>query len=631
MAELPPLPPGFTLDRPQAQALPPLPPGFTLDSERSAPQATPTDFGRVAALGGRAVGEGAASAGIAPADMALGISKMPGVSGASPATMALKIIQDVTGKTPAQITALAFNKAFGIELPDSETFGGLLSDTLTQSGAPAPETDAEKLGFQAVKGAAAAATGGAALGAARPLMTAASGATGAAAGEATRQAGGGPLLQTAATIAGGLTPYAATEGAKALGRGGAALAEPLFAQGRDKIVGRVLNEAATDPVKARANMANAAELVPGSKPTAAEVSKDYGIISTQRAAKATNPAAFAERSSEQNTARNEFLGVAAKDQKALGNLVKRRDEVTTKLRNDAFEQAKGKQVDNAALIKKIDDMIADPENAGETTQKALQWARAQLEGKTDPRAVYAVRKDIANKIAGQVESDQSVLRYAGKELSAVRGLIDEGIQAIAPAWKSYLLKYRQLSKPIDRMTNLQEAQGRSSLGTVDAQTQLPVFSPAKWRSQVGKLIEDGGLTKGQQERIKRISDDLQRGAALNDPNIRAVGSNTTQDMTAANVLGQALGSTKMTPLVRTLMRPLQWIYKIPEAEMQAKLAEALLDPRLGAALMQKASASNMTRISTLLRERFVAAGLGTGAAEVTQQLRSPEQREAAGQ
>jgi hypothetical protein len=143
------------------------------------------------------------------------------------------------------------------------------------------------------------------------------------------------------------------------------------------------------------------------------------------------------------------------------------------------------------------------------------------------------------------------------------------------------------------------------------------------------MVEDGGLTKGQQERVKRISNDLQRGAAMNDPNIRAIGSNTTQDMTAANVLGQALGSTKMTPLVRTLMRPLQWVYKIPEAELQSKLAEAMLDPKLGAALMQRASGTSMSRVSNLLRERFVAAGLGTGVAVGTQQPqpqeRTPEQ------
>lgn len=604
--------------------------GESVPKWQSAPLVEPeteSAVGRVTALSARAVGEGAASTVLAPADLMVATSTM--APPAIPGQVVFKALQEATGKTPSQLMAAALNKAFGLNLPESTSFQGLLSDTVTQAGAPAPETPAENLGFQAVKGATAAATGGAALGVGRPLMTAASGASGAVAGEATRQAGGGPLLQTAAAIAGGMAPYAITEGAKAVGRGGAALVEPLFERGREKIVGRTLNEAASDPAAAQARMAVAEELVPGSKPTAAEVSKDYGVISTQRAAKATNPAPFAERASDQNTARQMYLGVAAKDQKALDNLVQRRDEVTSKIRDEAFRQAQGKAVDGTAVGKKIDELIADPDNAGETSQKALLWAKAQLEGKTDPRAVYAVRKDIAMKIAGKVSSEESVLRYAGGELRKVNGIIDDAIQAIAPAWKGYLTKYRQLSKPIDRMSTLQEAQARSTLGTVDARTELPVFSPAKWRSQVNKMMADRTLTKGQQERIGRISDDLQRGSAMNDPNIRAIGSNTTQDMTAANVLGQALGSTKMTPLVRTLMRPLQWVYKIPEAELQDKLSEALLDPKIGAALMQKASGSSMARVSALLRERFVAAGTGTGVAVGTQQSqpqeRTPEQ------
>src|SRR5687768_7303073 len=54
MAELPPLPSGFTLDGAPAD-IPPLPAGFTLDSERAAPSGGAL---RQTALAGRAVGEG---------------------------------------------------------------------------------------------------------------------------------------------------------------------------------------------------------------------------------------------------------------------------------------------------------------------------------------------------------------------------------------------------------------------------------------------------------------------------------------------------------------------------------------------------------------------------------------------
>src|SRR5688500_13932179 len=94
--------------------------------------------GRIAALGARAVGEGAASTLLAPADLMTAASRM--APPAIPTLQVLKGLQDATGKTPSQLVALALNKTFGLNLSESESFQGLLSDTLTQAGAPAPET-----------------------------------------------------------------------------------------------------------------------------------------------------------------------------------------------------------------------------------------------------------------------------------------------------------------------------------------------------------------------------------------------------------------------------------------------------------------------------------------------------------
>jgi hypothetical protein len=618
--ELPPLPPGFKLDaQPQAssQELPPLPEGFTLDQPQQ-PRSTGQELGRQTGLAARYGVEGLLS--------------LPGMLANIPAAAANKVLELYDQVRSPTMEELVTGKQPSYRFPDQNQ---AISGALTSAGLPEPETATERVvgdasravaGAGSVIGAANAVPGAisSALQAA-PTMQAVSSATSGAASGATREAGGGPVAQMAAGVAGGLTPYAASEGGKVLGRGLRSLVEPLYNGGREQIVGRTLNQVADNPVAAQANMAQAAEIVPGSKPTAGEVAKDYGIISTQRAVKSSNPSAFANRASEQNTARQEYLGVAAKDQAAVDNLVTRRDQVTGNLRNAAFKQAEGKAIDTKSIVTKVDELLADPDNAGETTQKALQWAKTQLEGKTDPRALYAVRKDLAMKMAGKVGQEESVLRYAGKELGEVRDIIDDAIQGVAPVWKQYLTKYRQLSKPIDRMTALQDAQGKASFAPSDALSGREVLTQAKWKSQVRTLLADAKLTKGQQVRVQRIAADLDRGMSLNDPNIRAIGSNTTQDMTAANVLGQALGSTKMVPFVRTISRPLQWIYKIPEEEMQKVLSEAMLDPAFGAELMKRASGSQIQQVSKLLRERFVASGLGTSGAEAT--LRSEQTKD----
>ncbi len=454
---------------------------------------------------------------------------------------------------------------------------------------------------------------------ASPTFQAASATTGATASQGVRDAGGGPLLQALAGFVGGATPYGLVEGTKALARGSRALVEPFTEAGRNQVVGRTLNQTASDPVKAQANLAAAKEIVPGSKPTVAEVSKDYGLISAQRAARTRSPEEFALRSSQQNTARQEYLDVAAKDQPALTAAITRRDKVTTNLRELAFNQAKGKAVDSGSITANIDKMLKSPDNAGSRTQQALKYAKDEVAGKDDIRSLYAVRKEISDVIAGKVDSEKSFLRYTGGELIKVRELIDDAIQSVAPAWKPYLTKYRQLSKPIERMEAIQEAQGKAGLASSDALTGREVLSQAKFKTQAKALAEAGVLTKGQRTRVQQIADDLDRGMSINDPNIRAIGSNTTQDMTAANVIGQALGSTKLSPFIKTITRPLQWIYRVPEQQLQDLLTEAMLDPATASALMKGATGANLAQVSKLLRQRFQASVAGTTAGQVTQQ------------
>ena len=536
-------------------------------------------------------------------------------------------------------------KKIDFRFPDQNA---ALSDALTQAGLPQPETKTERLVGDVSRAVAGAGTGAGianqvaktATGAtqqvaqkvaAAPGMQGVSAASGATAGGVVREEGGGPWAQFFANVAGGMAPFTLWEGGKALARGGRALLEPLHEKGREQIVGRTLNEAATNAQRARTNMANAKEIVPGSEPTAADVSQDYGIISTQRAVKATNPAPFAERASDQNAARQQYLGVAAKDQKHLDAAITRRDNVTRPLREQAFSAAKGKHVNTTDIESKIDGLLSSPDNAGSRTQQALAWAKEQIAGKTDPRALYAVRKEISDVIAGKVDSEKSFLRYTAGELKQVRSFIDDEIEKIAPTWKQYLTKYRQLSRPIERMGALQESQGKAALAAPDVRTGYDFLSQAKWKTQVNNLLADGKLTKGQQQRVKNIADDLARGASINDSAIRAIGSNTTQDMTAANVLGQMLGSTKMTPLARSVMRPLQWLYKIPEQELKDLLTGAMLDPKIGAELMKNASGAQLGKVSALLRQRFVASGLGTGAAGTNQRPSQSESNQVPGQ
>lgn len=83
-----------------------------------------------------------------------------------------------------------------------------------------------------------------------------------------------------------------------------AAAEPLTEKGRAAIIGRVMNRAAGDNAGAvTQRLQNAAPLVPGSMPTAAEVAESGGIAALQRAMSAADPEAYTHRIGTQNAAR----------------------------------------------------------------------------------------------------------------------------------------------------------------------------------------------------------------------------------------------------------------------------------------------------------------------------------------
>lgn len=87
-------------------------------------------------------------------------------------------------------------------------------------------------------------------------------------------------------------------------KGGKAMLEPLYAGGRDVIVGRAMNEAAGSGRDAVVQaLQGARELVPGSAPTAAEVAGNGGIAALQRAAAQAYPAPYEAVRGVQNNAR----------------------------------------------------------------------------------------------------------------------------------------------------------------------------------------------------------------------------------------------------------------------------------------------------------------------------------------
>jgi hypothetical protein len=544
---------------------------------------------------------------------------------------------------PGNLAVMGINAATGSQIKTpSQGFAEMLTDW----GVPEPEDDYERLGSALVSGG----SGGALLGPAAILP----GMTGAGAGELAREAGAPGWAQFVASLVGGGAPGMAkaigSTAKTAAGTVGSVI-KPFRRAGQEDIVGQVLNREATNPATAVENMKTAPEFVPGSKPTAGPASKDPGLLGLERGMRNRKPTDFADVDTAQQQARNAHLDEIAKQPEDIVKAKTARTEAGNKSRTSAFENAQPASV--AGTKKAIKGIKESPEGVRDAVSKSMRWARKKindavdpkikkeinkltgqletaddagkaaikkqikdLRGKIDPQRLYAARQDIADAITGKFDSEQPALKLASKELSKVRDALDADIEAGAPGYKQYLEDFREQSKPIEQMEILQDMRTRGEVSVPNPVTGERTLSQAKWNNLVNKNADyKKVLTPEQTKRVENIAADLDRGASLES--FKATGSATVQNMTMSNILGGLVsGQRPANALMRSVARPLEWIYKVPEEDMQILLLEAMKDPQTAAQLMSKASPQASEALSRRLQSFVKKTGkdIGKGAA-----------------
>ena len=365
------------------------------------------------------------------------------------------------------------------------------------------------------------------------------------------------------------------------------LVAPITASGQQRAVGTLLNQQATDPNQAIQNLQGAGPIVPNSFPTAGPASQDIGLLGIDKAMRGRSPAAFGERISAQNAARQTELGALAGTEGDISAAEAARDSQTTALREAAFQNAS--PADVTPVIGKIDSTLAGPIGKRDIASQALNWLKAKLvdgngNPETDPQNLYAVRQDVNDAIAGKLGGEQSKFRLAKSQLLQIRAELDNAIETAAPGFKNYLSQYSALSKPIDQMTSLQGLQQSANTTAADMTTGLPFLSPASFSRGLDKVNADpfSGVNAPTLTRLETLRKDLQNSQAVNSPLLRAPGSDTFQNLS----LNQNLGS-----MARFGAKPLEMLYKLAgsDSAINDQLTEAMLNPQRAATLMQKAS------------------------------------------
>ncbi len=445
-----------------------------------------------------------------------------------------------------------------------------------------------------------------------------------------------PSTSTLETLAntglgGGLGGGAVVAG-NALGaayQGAKAIAAPLSHSGREGIAARTLQRFAADPARAAREINTAPRnLVPGSYPTAAELTSDGGIAQLQRSVRNMDPqqnAAFTARDQAQSSARAKVLQDIAGDEGKREFFDAARTTNANELYKKAFAEAIDPDTLAPATLRSIDTLMTRP-----SMQRALAEGRElaaesgitiNQAGKGNVEALHYAKLALDDQIAATGANAIGPTRK--RALMATRDKLLDVMDEMSPAYGEARRQYAADSVPINRMDignrlyeTLKPATTdfggitRENTAAYTKAVRAGDATAAKATGFKGSKLADI-LTADELQAVNNVAKDLARKANSNELG-RAVGSNTAQNLISQNVLEQMAGPLGLQPgvisslLEATVGRAGGALGKLSEPKIQQMLGQAMLDPDYAAMLLQRA----MTPTTTQRLAARVAPNLG---------------------
>jgi hypothetical protein len=510
-----------------------------------------------------------------------------------------------------------------------------LQNLMTQAGVPTPRTPQERV-VQDVTSAGFGVAGPASVARNMPsavqefftksLGTQGAAATaGALASGAARESDVGPVGQTLGALMGSISAGGAVGAAPIVARTSKEIVRPFTQAGREVITGNVLRNLAADAEQAIKSGETYVPKIGGYTPTTAQATRDIGLINAETALRGMDntKARFATQALEANQAQMAILNRLAKDDDALTAAIKKREEVTAPLREGAFAKS---TVDpdtfqsGVALTvnKTIDDILNSPVGKRQTVISVLNDAKDDIARATTPAELYEIRKDL--RIAAQGLLDKSdrggptagAYKAAKEPLNAVIRAVDDAIEAGATGYKDYLAKYAASSKGIERLEAAQQFKGKVLSTTPDpSRVNDYLISQPKFLNAIRSAEKETKLSNTQLAVLKRVAEDLDSGVLARAT--KPMGSDTFKNMSTANVIGGMIGKQMFGDVPQALQKvsaPMNWLYNGTDDAIRELLVNAMLDPKLAANLMKKASVMTVEPLNRELQRKALALGYG---------------------
>lgn len=416
-------------------------------------------------------------------------------------------------------------------------------------------------------------------------------------------------------------------------RTGKSVLEPLYQSGRDAILGRTMKTAAGgDAAATAARMRGATEMVPGSAPTAAQVAENGGIAALERSASAANPQAYTQRAMEQSSARLNALRGIAGDSARLDAAKTARDAAAQPLYQqadaaiapiDGYFRSLQMRRQFADAVKRAQDM-ANSEGLADIFFRDAAGKPVALLG----QGAHFIKKALDE--AGEFGATSYTGKQGAKAANGTNDLFQAWLDKSVPEYAQAKQAFAAGSRPVNQMQVGQElldslTPALGDHGALGKETAARYALALRNSDKTAKAATGmPGSTLGsvmdpqQMDVLTSIAKDLARKTNAQDLG-RGVGSDTFQKMSMQNVAAQsgmpsAVGGLLNLPIVS---RATSWVYRDADQKLQGELAEALLNPRKAAQLMESADARKFLKdhpkVRGLLTQSVLRGGLLLGA------------------
>jgi hypothetical protein len=119
------------------------------------------------------------------------------------------------------------------------------------------------------------------------------------------------------------------------------------------------------------------------------------------------------------------------------------------------------------------------------------------------------------------------------------------------------------------------------------------------------------LSNTQLAVLRKVAEDLDSGVLPRAT--KPAGSDTFKNMSTANVIGGMIGKQMFGDVPLALQKvtaPMNWLYNGTDDAIRELLVDAMLDPKLAANLMKKASVMTVEPLNRELQRKALALGYG---------------------